>query len=177
VNKPLRRNSTGLILVLPLALLILGLLVDIGFTRPKLRAVRSLADQKAQLQKRLVQLERQGQTVDELAAYLGGDDLNEALSNLDVGDPLAYLSQLIEAARLRRQELGTEETSELGKLRRTQFYLRVTGSFSRVLELVRQLEQSPRLASIDAMILEKEFDSGQLKARLRVSIYEPIRGD
>jgi hypothetical protein len=163
--------------VLPLILLILGLLVDIGFTRPKLRAVRSLEVQKAQLQRRLVQLERQEQRVDELAAYLGGDDLNEALSNLDVGDPLAYLSQLIETARLRRQELGTEETTEQGKLRRTQFYLRVIGSFSRILELVRQLEQSPRLAVVDAMILEKEYDSGQLKARLRVSIYEPVLED
>jgi hypothetical protein len=177
VNKPLRGTSTGLALVLPLVLLILGLLVDIGFTRPKLRAVRSLADQQVQLQRRLAQLERREGRVDELAAYLGGDNLNDALSTLDVGDPLAYLSQLIEAARLRRQELGTEETTELGKLRRTQFYLRVTGSFSRILELVRQLEQSPRLASVDAMILQKEFDSGQLKARLRVSIYEPVQGD
>lgn len=177
MKKQLDHPSIGLALVLPLLLLILGLVADIGFTRPKLKEVRQLAARHSELQKRLVELERQERRGDELAAYLGGDNLEDALSNLAGEDPLAYLNELIEAAGLRRQELGTEETAEFGKLRGTQFYLRLTGSFSRILDFVQRLEQSPRLASVDALILDKEAGSGQLKARLRVAIYEPALGD
>jgi hypothetical protein len=155
-------------------LLVLGIVVDLGFTQKRSQDVRRLARERAQLQEKLSNLESRDLGSQKLAAYFGVERLTELLDRDQRADPVTYVSDLLNESGLTRLELGTMATSEVGRLQRTEFYVRASGRYKRVLDFTRKLEQRPRLARVDALVLEQMVESSHLEARFNLSIYDPL---
>jgi hypothetical protein len=156
------------------ALLAIGLVVDLGFIQPQVRQMRQLGLQRDQLLDQIGQgLDRSRQRKD-LARYLNVTDLSELLNDKRESDPLAYIGARLDANSLTRLELTHAGTSAMNNLQRTQFALRVLGSYQNILNFLCDLERGSRLATVDAFTITTVRESRSLEARLNISIYEPV---
>jgi hypothetical protein len=165
-------SQAGAVLGFAVSLLVAGLLVDIAFTQPRLREVRRLRLQRDELLHQLGNVENREHEVKAIAELLSVDTLAELRPAPD-DDPLTFVGRLLEGSRLTRLELSTTGTSETESFRRTRFALRVLGSYGRILEFVRNLERGPRLATVDAFVIEAATGPEALEGRLNISIHDP----
>jgi hypothetical protein len=169
---PQGRTVAGLAAILLLS----GIVVDVGFVQPRLREISRLRTQMSDAKARVAQQSRQVEEVERLMRGLGVADLGEAIADQGATDPVTFLGRMIDEARLTRLELSTRASGDVGHLRRTRFSLRILGTYPRFVELVRSLEQSKRLVTIEALSLEPASEASGLEGRLDVSIYDPIPG-
>jgi len=169
-------DSTRMNLFLALAavLLAVGLTVDIGFIQPQLRQLRQLSLQRDQLLIQIGQGMDRSRNSQTLTRLLNVSELSLLLPAETDPDPLTYLGELLNESRLTRLELTHAGRTVTDQLLRTQFMLRVTGSYDRTLNFVRAIERGPRLAVVDAFSIEAIKESQMLESRLQVSIYEPV---
>jgi hypothetical protein len=173
------RNRSGTFLgaVLPaLALLAVGLLVDLAFTGARADEVRRLGAQREALRVQVAGQEGRAQRGRELAQRLGGDDLADALAAQQATDPVAFLGRAMREAGLHSLELGTEAGSQGAQVRRTRYYIRAGGDYDGLLRFVRRIESDPRVLTIDSFTAERVVGETGLDIRVNFSFYEPLAG-
>ena len=164
----------GLAPVMGVILLILGIGVDLGFTQRQSQDVRRLINEREQLRKRLSTLESRDLDSQRLAVHFEVEHLTDLLDHGWRDDPVSYIGAVLTESGLTRLELGTMATAEVGKLQKTQFFLRASGRYERVWRFVKQMEQGPRLATVDALKMEQMIESSYVEARFNLSIYDPL---
>ncbi len=169
------RNRIGLTAVLATAILALGLAVNLGFTRPQQEEFRRLAQQRAAARGQLAALEIQELQSRDLAAGLGGEDLRSALQAQNRTDLVGFLSNTILQSGLTRLEMSTQSSAEENHLRRTHFFLHLSGTYASTVDFVRRLEQGPRLVTIESLALEMGPEATALDVRIELSVYELTR--
>jgi len=154
--------------------LLLGMAVDLGVTRPKIRNYHRLNEEIATLGAKevsVLQSERESQS---LLRFLREQGLGDSLEAGKSGTPTTYLGELIETSGLTRLELRTTETMESKNLSRNKFVLRVSGKFKQTLDFLRSLEGGARLASIEELKIGPSSDRKKLETRLVLSIYDAL---
>jgi len=165
------RGARSLFLV-PALLLAVGLIVDFGFTRPRLLEVDRLQAQRLRVVDRAetrAAHEREGR---ELARCLGSDDLPTALALQKGDDPVNFLGAQVDQASLQRLQLSSRSTAVNNGLRQSDYSLRVQGSYAGITKLVRSLELGPRVVAINAISITPVNGSLALEAQLDLSVYD-----
>ena len=165
------RRSNALF-ILAAALLGLGLVVDLGFTRPRLEEIRSLEAARARLHLRRDQRGAREREAKELARLLGADDLASAVSAGQGEDPVDFLGHALERWQLERVQLTTRSSTSAGPLRQTGYTLKVEGSYGGILNFVRSVEMGPRVVTVDAISMVPGTGSAALEAELDLTLYE-----
>jgi len=163
----------NLFLALAAVLLGLGVVIDLGFTQPRIREIEQLQGRRSELLGQFAQqvaTEREGA---DLAEILAIEDLSGAALTGSTVDPLTYVGGLIEVAGLRRLALTHEERRKTVRLTRTRLMLRVEGSYRQILSFVRALEQGARLIIVDTFSIEPAADSQRMEARMSISVFDP----
>jgi Tfp pilus assembly protein PilO len=155
-------------------LLAVGLIADFVLVQPRLQEVRRLENQREQLMVQIAQQTQQDEEGRVLAHVLRLEDLENMLSASRESDPAVFIGQILDRTRLTSLGLTTGERSDMNGLRRTQVTLRVLGSYNRIVDFIRTLEQEPRLVAIDALVIKRLIDSASLEGRLNLSIFDPI---
>ena len=167
--------SVGSVLVLSAGLLAVGLSIDLLWTQPRAQDLETLERRRSEALTALSAVEHRTEEADQLAAYLGVDDLGDGLVSAHANDPLTYLTDSIKEAGLRRHELSTETAVKTSNVIRHRFFVHVQGSYPQIVKFTRTLEQAPRLAALDALVLAPVLGSNQVEARLNISIFDPIK--
>jgi len=157
-----------------LALLVLGLLVDVGFTSARRNELRRLTERRDTLRAQLAGLESRDQRIHEIARRLGGEDLASALSAQQAVDPVNFLGRTLSDTGLHGLELGTEGSSQSGQVRRTRYFVRAEGSYGALQRFVQHVERGPRVLAVDGFTVEKVIDANSLDIRINLSLYEPL---
>jgi hypothetical protein len=168
-----RQNSgrTARPAALAILLLALGLVTDLGFTRPRLQEVRRLMAERTRVLETLARVSQTEREALDLAHRLGAGDLSEALAAQRREDPLTYLGQEVERAHLVRRELGSQASETVGSLRRNRYHLGVRGSYFQILGFLRTIEQGSWLVTVDALSMEQMPESADLEGRIYLSVY------
>lgn len=171
----MKRDATNptWIVLLAAGLVLVGVALDFGFTRPQLRTVGQLRQQRADLLGRSTQVSSRDAEQKRLAAYLGVSDLKNALVEHRGEDPIRVLGDAMERSGLRRLELGTQAGGETDRLRRSRLFLRALGSYPDITRFVASLERDDRLITVDALTIQHASESSDLELRMNLSIYEP----
>jgi hypothetical protein len=132
-------------------LLIVGVVLDLGFTRPRVEQVNMLCARRAALEERVSELSAQAWAADRINVHLGRDATADSLAAGD--NDLAELARRIDVAGLRRLEIGVRGTEQQGHLTRARYTVRVTGAYQQILEFVRALEADRRLVVFESFHL------------------------
>ena len=171
------RNSQPLVLgLLAGALLLVGLVVDLGITQPRARELRALNQRRAELFEAVREEAGRGRESQMLMRWMVADSL-ENRSSLDLPEgPVSYVDGLLAQGDLTRLELSALEETTRNGLQRTQLLVRVIGGYAQILNFMRHIEQGRRLVVIDAFSVEATENSRTLEARFSVSIYDPEGG-
>ena len=156
-----------------MALLVLGLGVHTLLNQPRMEEIAGLRERHGNLLGQATQLARVERENRDLERAYGGEGGASLLAGAAV-DPLAFISRAVDVARLTRIELGTEASGVTGDLQVTRFTLRVSGSYPHIVDFVRTLELGPRTVAVQALMIQPMADSGELEARMHVSVYDPI---
>jgi len=152
-------------------LLVIGLVIEMGFARPRLRELSSLIEERSRLLAQIrTQQQMEGQS-DELAEHLGLSDLSE-LSTAPDADPATYLGLLLDHSRLVRLSLTTSGDKQFSGVKRSDFSLRAQGGYDDMQTFVRNLESGPRLASVEAFDIRTQVGTRELEGRFNISIYD-----
>jgi len=109
-----------------------------------------------------------------MAATLHVEDLSELRGLADL-DPVVFVGRTIQQAQLVRRELSAHEIQEDASLKRSRFYVRVEGSYARMLNFVRILEQSARPVTIEALDIKVPLGGSSLEARFEITVHDPIQ--
>lgn len=152
-----------------------GLAVDRLGIGPTLVQTRALERQRQTALSRLGTQAEADAELEVLAAGLGLPDLQGIRSLTGGLDAVVYIGGRVGEAGLRQVELTTDEVEDAGALRQTRFTLRVEGEYAAVVDLVRNLEQGPRLMTVDALKVVAGEGGGALECRLALSVYDPVR--
>jgi hypothetical protein len=168
------RYSQPLVLgILAGALLLAGLVVDLGVTQPRARELRALNHRRAELFEVVRQEAGRARESQMLMRWMVADSL-ENRSSPDFPDgPISYVDGLLAQGDLTRLELSALKETTRNGLQRTQLQVRVIGGYAQILDFMRRIEQGRRLVVIDAFSVEATENSRTLEARFSVSIYDP----
>ncbi|MBM3318923.1 MAG: hypothetical protein FJY75_13830 [Candidatus Eisenbacteria bacterium] len=161
-----------LILLLAAGLLAAGLLIDAALARPRLRELRRLTERRTEVLLQMARDIERDSRARRLARLLGAEDLAAAYAAYPRGDAPSFIAQALERARLERLELTVGATVAEGRLRRADLQVRARGSYARILDLVRELEQGPRLVRIRTLMIQTEPESATLTAQWSLSVYD-----
>jgi hypothetical protein len=153
-------------------LLLVGLVLDFGFTRPRVTEVRALCARRAALSAQLSELSAREWAADRICVRLGCTNAEDSLAAS--GSDLAELARKIDAAGLRRLEIVARESGREGNVLIAHFTVRVTGSYQQNLEFVRSLEADPRLMVLESFRLEPIVGSSALDAAYDLRLIDPI---
>jgi len=159
-----------------LVLFILGIAIDQGFTRPALAEIQRLNAKLAGLREQATAVDAREHVARQIAATLGGDDLGKALAGGENDDALTFLSRAVQRAGLTRVALNTRTTDNVGHLRRTSLSLQLTGRYEGLVNLVRAIERSPRVFTIDAVTVTREAPNEGLTFHIDLSAYDARKG-
>jgi Tfp pilus assembly protein PilO len=154
-------------------LFLLGLAVDLGFTRKQQESARRGSEARVGLRTRWRTQEQAGTEAQLLSHRLGENDLATSLEDLRLVEPIELVAGHLAASNLEREELGTEGSTVGGALRRTRLYLRASGSYAQVFLFLRRLEKGPSLITVDDLRLGSVSETSRLELRLRLSVYQP----
>lgn len=89
---------------------------------------------------------------------------------------LIYLNRLIDTSRLTRVDFHTEAGQRDGSFYMERFFVTLEGTGSQLLEFIRNVESSPRLALFEQLRFDPEAESTTLRMRARVVIYSLPEG-
>lgn len=153
-------------------LLVLGMTIDVGMNRPRATEIRRLSAQRSQLRVKAAQDAQQQAEFDFLVKHLGGKNAKESSTSGRI-DPITFLGRAVDSARLKQLELSSETSLEVGDLVRNRMFLRAEGSYAGIVRLMRSLEMSQRIVTIDAFSIEPALTPGAVEGRLNVSVYDP----
>jgi hypothetical protein len=153
-------------------LLLTGMAVEIGFTRPRVVEVQRLCARRTALSEQLSKLAAQEWASDRICLRLGCGHAED--SEATPANDLAELARKIDQAGLRRLEIVARESERDGSLLITRYTVRVTGDYRQNLEFVRLLEADARLVVIDAFRLEPAPGVGLLDAAYDLHLVDPI---
>lgn len=162
----------SMLLGVAIILLAVGLVVDLGFTQPRVQEVRRLDSERRGLLDRLTARSVRDREAEQLARSIGATDLKGAIEVHRNSDPVTFLATALDDNKLTTIELGTTSSHNTGQLTRTRFSLRVRGRYNRILDFVRTIERSPRLVTVDALSIVEAEDSNLLEGRIDASVYE-----
>ncbi len=158
------------------ALVVLALAVDLAGLRPAAARIRRLETRRTELTARLAAQGEEGREIEFIARVLGpGAGVPGESAGSVPADPIAIVDGFIARHGLERTELASKPTEATGQVSRTRLNTVVSGSYAQIVGLVRDLEQSPRVITIDALWIEALPDAARLEARLSLSVYDPMR--
>ena len=163
-----------LLLGIATLLMIVGLAVELGMTRPRLEEIRRLEARQRTLAQQAAGEAARRQEIRDMAATLHVEDLSELRGLADL-DPVVFVGRTIQQAQLVRRELSAHEIQEDASLKRSRFYVRVEGSYARMLNFVRILEQSARPVTIEALDIKVPLGGSSLEARFEITVHDPIQ--
>jgi Tfp pilus assembly protein PilO len=162
-----------------LAVLVLTLAVDLGFTKPQSEEVARLSALRDRLRQQLAMRQARDRQIEDLHDFLEEENLAGALLAAREGDPATYVAELLEQTNLVREELRHEESRETSRFRITQLGLDVRGSYEDLVAFIRTLEQGARLATIEMFMIETmagertRRGKAMLRAQITVSVLDP----
>lgn len=162
------------LIAISVLVLLAGLAVDLAQVRPLLGRVRQLETSRQTALEGLQQRQEREAERQLLASALLVTDLDELRQLRELQDPIVFLGKIIDGAGLARQELSSTGTTDSVRLRRSDFTLRATGQYAQVVELLRLLEQNPRLVTVDALQVGKGVAQSELECRLNLSVFDPL---
>ncbi len=170
----IRCAGTRLPVVLATAglLLVVGLVIEMAFARPRLQEIQRLTGECASLQSQIQDQLRFESASRQLAVHFDLPGLSE-LTGRSQPDAVAYLGQALDRAGLQRLDMTTNGGEDFGKLRRNDFLIRACGDYAEIQTFVRDLESGRRLVSIDALAIKSMLESSDLEGRFNISIYDP----
>jgi hypothetical protein len=155
-----------------LRLLLAGLALDFGLTRPRVAEVQALCARRAAASEQLSQLAARDWAAGRIHVRLGGERSADSLTAS--GNDLEELARKIDAAGLRRLEIVARETTREGNLLVARYSVRVAGDFRQNLEFVRLLETDARLTLLDSFRIEPVAGSYGLDAAYDLRLIDPI---
>lgn len=155
------------------ALSVAGLIgIEFGFYRPQRARLTAAEAKLTNVQMQVSATERRRRGDARILEALGAADDPQALRRfMGMENGLIYLSRAIDASRLTRVDFRTEPASVEGPFTVERFFITVEGSGIRLLDFIRTMESSPRLARFDQIRMDPVDESGSLAMRARVSIY------
>lgn len=155
------------------ALSLAGLLgIEFGFYQPQRVRLKVAEEKLASIQVQVSATERRRRGDARILAALGAADDPQALRRyIGMESALIYLNRTIDATGLTRVDFRTEPASVDGPFTIDRFFLTVEGSGSRLLDFIRTIESSSRLANFDQIRMDPVAESGFLTMRTRLSIY------
>ena len=170
----IRNAGTRLPVVLAAAglLLVVGLVIEMAFARPRLQEIERLTGECARLQAQIQDQLRLESESRRLAVHFDMSGLDE-LTNRSPSDAVAYLGQALDRSGLQRLDMTTNGGEDFGRLRRSDFLIRARGNYAEIQTFVRELERGRRLVSIDALAIKTMLESRDLEGRFNISIYDP----
>ena len=157
-----------------LAVVFVAILALLEFTvfRPQHKRLVAAEAELKNVQDLLAGVARRNLTDQELFLYAGTGADGSQFSKLYAGEGgLVYLTRLIEASGLSRLEFKAEASQMDKTFRVEKFFVALKGSYPRILGFMKSLEGGARLARIEQIRIEKESESSELVARLRIGIY------
>jgi len=169
-------TSQGRVFLAAAMLLLLGLALDLGVNQPRQREIGRLRAQRASMLVNLAGIQQHDLDLAAAAQRLGIRDPERGFVFDSSVDPVAFLNDVVARAGLTTVELSTEASVAQGRARRTVFTLVVRGGFGRIFDLIRTLEQGPRLTTIDGFTVMQPYEGTSLEGRLKLSIYDPLQG-
>ena len=164
-------RRTVVLMMVAAGLLLTGLVIDVGFTRPRAAEVRSLTARRMTLSSQMTVLAAEGSAARRLQDRLGPEARAEMPSA--PGSELGWLAHEIEVAGLRRLEIVSREAGVQERFLVARYSLRASGSYRRVLELVQRLEADRRLVVIESLRLAPVGEWGELEAGLDLALVTP----
>ncbi|MBK6898958.1 MAG: hypothetical protein IPH09_06705 [bacterium] len=170
----IRCTGTRLPVVLAAAglLLVVGLVIEMAFARPRLQEIQRLTAECARLQSQIQDQQRLDSESRQLAVHFDVAGLAE-LTDRTQPDAVAYLGQALDRSGLQRLDMTTNGGEDFGRLRRSDFLIRARGNYAEIQTFVRDLESGRRLVSIDALAIKTMLESRDLEGRFNISIYDP----
>ncbi len=171
MNKKLTLSKLNIFIATAAILLVVGLAVDGMITKPQLQEIMILEEEKARL---YAEIEHQRMVESDSRAVADLLDV-ESLIDLETtshGDPIAYISNLLDESKLVRLGLTTSDHKDVGSLRKNSFTLRAKGGYRDMQDFVQRIENGSRLASIDAFKIRPTIDGLGLEGRFNLSIYD-----
>jgi len=153
-------------------LLVVGLVIEMAFARPRLQEIRRLTDECASIQTRIQDQQRLEGQSRQLAVHFELPGLSELTSRTQP-DAVAFLGQALDRSGLQRLDMTTNGGEDFGRLRRSDFLIRARGNYAEIQSFVRDLESGHRLVSIDALSIKTMLESSDLEGRFNISIYDP----
>jgi len=146
--------------------------IEFGFYRPQRARLKAAEAKLANVQMQVGATERRRRGDARILEALGAADDPQALRRfMGTESGLIYLSRAIDTSRLTRVDFRTEAAIVEGPFTVEKFFITVEGSGIRLLDFIRTIESSPRLARFDQIRLDPVDESGSLAMRARVSIY------
>ncbi|MDZ4803244.1 MAG: hypothetical protein SGI90_00095 [Candidatus Eisenbacteria bacterium] len=172
-----RMGGQGILLIVA-ALSVAGLVgIEFGFYRPQRARLKAAEARLTSVQMQVDATERRRRGDARILEALGVADDPQALRRfMGTESGLIYLNRTIDASRLTRVDFRTEPVSIDGPFTIERFFITVEGSGLRLLDFIRTIESSPRLARFDQIRMDPVDDSGSLAMRARVSIYSLTDG-
>ena len=167
---PATQRSAGTMLAIGIGVLVSGLAIDLGFTRPQVVQLRALETAQARVQARAAERaghDREGRAI---ARALGAEDLASALAAQRGEDPIDYLGQKLVQSRLRRLQLTARTGGGSGPVRQSAYSLRVAGTYEEILAFVRFMELGTRVAAIQSISIAPGQNPAELEAWIDVSL-------
>lgn len=155
-----------------LLLLLTGLALDFGVTRPQVAEVQALCARRAAASAQLSELAARDWAAGRIHVRLGGDRSADSLTAC--GNDLEELARKIDAAGLRRLEIVARETTREGNLLVARYTVRATGDFRQNLEFIRLLETDARLTILDSFRIEPVAGSYGLDAAYDLRLIDPF---
>jgi hypothetical protein len=169
--KKLTLSKLNLFIAAAGVLLIVGLVIDGTVTKPQLKELMTFEDDKTRLQGAIEQQRLFESDTRTVAGLLGVESLDE-LGRTSAGDPIAYISRLLDESKLVRLGLTTSGREDVGSLTMSSYTLRTMGDFREIQHFVQSLESGLRLATIDAFKIMPTMDGDNLEGRFNLSIYD-----
>jgi len=155
-----------------MAALATGLTIDLGYSGGRADELRRATERRGELLRELVLVQSSQGREQQAARLLGAEDAAGLVAALDAGDPVSYVSRQIESSGLTRVEMRTAEVGAGGRIRRTNAFLRATGSYKQIHAFLAALERGPMLAIVQSFSIQQPLESRQLELRLDVSILQ-----
>jgi hypothetical protein len=161
VRRPALPRGPALLTAAAVGLLVVGLVIDLGFTRPRVDAVHHLLARRAELTAELAGLTAREWVAERMLLHMKGEACGDSVPSQDGG--LAFLARRIEESGLRRLEIVAIISGREGNLDISRFSVRATGSFAAGLEFVRRLESDRRLVVLESIRMMPVAESEALE--------------
>lgn len=165
---------TKLLIGAAILLFAIGLGVDRMWTGSVLSKTRNLERQRTDLLEKLGSHAESDQEARVMAECMGIDDVGN-LDTLGAGtDASVFINRKVAAAGMRQVELISDQVENSTRLRRSDFTMTVSGSYTEFASLVRSFEDDPRLVKVVGVRIEAQNATPDLECHLTIAIFDPL---